>query len=207
MSALRFVPADQQADYHDRIVEVMKMAYAHEGKRAFESTKRCAAIHEAGHCVVNQLTAHPDRKSMWWPPAVTRIWREPVKGMVCWLGETLPDKKAPPFCVDARTDLPGYLTLGLRMVGGIAAELAFDGADYRSGSSLDEWMIAGGCARTLEQVGAFPAAESALAALFSTATRMLKANQPAVLAIADRLEQQRRVEGPALAALLQDVRP
>lgn len=65
MTALRFVPADQLADYHDRIVEVMKMAYAHEGKRAFESTKRCAAIHEAGHCVVNQLTAHPDRKNVW----------------------------------------------------------------------------------------------------------------------------------------------
>ena len=206
MSALNWIPAERQADYHHRAADIMQMAYAREGQRAFESTKHCAAIHEAGHCVVNRLTASPDRKGMWWPPARTRIWRAPIKGMVCWLGETLPDKKAPPFYADARTDLAGYLVLAIRTVGGIAAELAFDGADYRAGSSIDEWLVAGGCAQALATVGAFPTAEKALDVLLMCATQMLRRNESSVLAIASQLERNLKIEGPALAALLMEVR-
>lgn len=207
MSALRWLPADQQAAYHDRAVEVMRMAYAHEGKRAFESTKRCAAIHEAGHCVINQLTADRDCKGMWWPPARTRIWREPVKGMVCWLGETTSSKKAPPFFVDPRTDLRGYLILALRTVGGIAAEWIFDREDYRAGSSIDEMLIAGGCARSLQQLGIFTTADDALQSLVSSAAKILTAHESVVRAIARALERELKVEGPALVELLREVRP
>lgn len=203
MSALRFVPADQQADYQARAADLLRTAYQFQGQRAFESTRRCAALHEAGHCIVNTITAG----GSFWRPAVTRIWREPVKGLTAWLGETLPSKKAPPLQIDARTRPMDCLTFGLQQLGGIASELLFDAEDYRAGSSVDEWMVAGGCARSLETIGMFNTGEEALARMFSTTRAMLTVNRPAVLAIADQLEQQRRIEGAALEKLLRDVRP
>lgn len=206
MTALDMIPADIRAGYHDHAEDLLTMAYQAQGKRTFESTKRCAAIHEAGHCVVDAITADQDHGGQWWPPDSARIWRAPVKGLCCWLGETRPAKKAPPFQVDAREDLVGFMTLATRVMGGVVAELAFDGSDYRMGSSVDEWVVAGGCARTLETIGAFPTAEQALSSLILITRNMLAANAHAVQAIATTLERQRRIEGAELADLLRAVR-
>lgn len=206
MTALDLIPADIRDGYHDHAVDWLKMAHQAQGKRAFESTKRCAAIHEAGHCVVNTITADHDHGGQWWPPYSTRIWRAPVKGLCCWLGETLPAKNSPPLRVDARTDPLGYLTFAVRTMGGFVAELAFDGGDYRMGSSVDEWVIAGSCARSLETIGLFPSAESAMSSLMMTTRNLLVTNGSTVQAIAAILERQRRIEGAELASLLRDVR-
>lgn len=206
MNALDSVPAELRAGYHAHAADLMKMAYRAQGHRAFESTRRCAAIHEAGHCVVNAITADRDHGGQWWPPASTRIWREPVKGLCCWLGETRPAKKAPPYRVDARTDPLAYLTATLQTLGGVVSEMMFDDGDYRLGSSVDELIVAGGCCRALEAVGVFPTAERAMAALLGMAGQMLKTNAHVVQSIAATLERQRRIEGPELAALLRDVR-
>ena len=206
MSALDMISADLRGGYHAHAADLMKVAYQVQGHRAFESTKRCAAIHEAGHCVVNTITADRDHGGQWWPPDSTRIWREPVKVLCCWLGETRPAKNAPPFRVDARQDPAGFMTMAVQALGGVVAEMLFDGGDYRLGSSIDEWMVAGGCCRTLETVGLFPTAEQALSALMTMTGQMLKANTHVVESIADRLERQRRIECAELAELLRDVR-
>ena len=206
MTALDIIPAEIRDGYMKNAEDWMNEAFKEQGKRAFESTKRCAAIHEAGHCVVNTITADQDRGGQWWPPARTRIWREPVKGLCCWLGETRPAKKAPPFRVDARNDLMDCITLAVQTLGGVVAEMVFDGGDYRIGSSIDELIVAGGCCRTLETVGLFPTAEQALSALMTMTGQMLKANTHVVESIADRLERQRRIECAELAELLRDVR-
>lgn len=201
MSALHLVPAEMQSAYHDQATDILKFAYQAQGQRALESTKRCAAIHEAGHCVVNTITAG----GMFWPPAMTRIWRHPVKGMTVWLGNTEPPKNAPPLRVDAREDVTGYMILAVRTLGGVVAEMLFDGGDYRIGSSVDEWVVAGGCARALADVGAFPSAEAAMHQLLMTTSNMLTANASTVHAIATALQQRRKVEGMELAGLLKSV--
>lgn len=206
MTALDLIPADIRAGYHDHAFDLLKMAYQGQGKRALESTKRCAAIHEAGHCVVNWITADHDHGGIFWPPDSARIWRAPVKGLCCWLGETLPSRNAPPLQVDARTDLAGFLTMAVRTLGGVVAEIQFDGGDFRLGSSIDEMVVAGGCARTLETVGLFPSPEEAMAALLTMAGHMLTANTHVVESIAAILERQRRIEGAELTSLLRDVR-
>lgn len=206
MSALDIIPAEFRDGYMRNAEDWMTAAFKAQGKRAFESTKRCAAIHEAGHCVVNTITADADQGGQWWKPDSTRIWRAPVKGLCCWLGETRPAKNAPPFHVDVRTDPLGYLTLAVQTLGGVVAEWTFDADDYRIGSSIDEWVMAGGCARSLETVGVFPSAEQALNSLIGMAGQMLKANAHIVQSIAERLERQRRIEGAELADLLRDVR-
>lgn len=206
MSALHMIPADLQPGYHAHAFDLMTMAYQAQGKRALESTRRCAAIHEGGHCVVNTITADRDHGGRWWPPASIRIWREPIKGMICWVGETLPAKNAPPFYVDARQDVAGFMTLAVRTLGDIAAEMLFDGDDYRLGSSIDEWVLGGGFARSLaEELGVFPTAELALCSLLTMAGNMLKTNAHVVQSIAATLERQRRIEGAELAGLLRPV--
>lgn len=206
MTALDSIASlESRADAHHHAADLMRLAYQAQGLRAFESTRRCAALHEAGHCIVNTILADAEQGGQFWPPDSTRIWRAPVKGLMVWLGETLPAKKAPPFHVDARVDLTGYLSYAVQTVGGIAAEMAFDGADYRVGSSVDEWVVAGGCARVLADFGLFADAELALVSLLKTATTMLTANESVVRAVAARLEAQRKVQGAELTALLRAV--
>lgn len=201
MNALNLVPAELQSSYHAQAADLLKIAFQHQGQRALESTKRCAAIHEAGHCVVNTLTAG----GMFWPPAITRIWREPVKGLTVWLGETQPATHAPKVRVDARQDVARFMTLAVRTLGGVVAEMLFDGGDYRLGSSADEWVVAGGCARALADVGTFPCAEVAMSRLLMTTSALLTANTARVQAIAAALQHRRKLEGAELGDFLQSV--
>lgn len=200
-NALRWIPEDNRAGYEDHAADLLKMAMQAQGVRAFESTKRCAAIHEAGHCVVDTITAG----KVFRRPAITRIWRAPVKGLTAWIGETAPAKSAPFVHVDAREDPGEYMTFAVRILGGVVAETLFDGADYRLGSSVDEWVIAGGCARALELVGLFRTGEDALAYLMTVTSKMLTANAPTIHTIAAALERTRRLDGPALDSLLNPI--
>lgn len=205
MSALNYIPTECRDGYHRHAQSVLVDVFQQHGVRALESTRKCAALHEAGHCIVNTITADADQGGQFGSPDSTRIWRAPVKGATVWLGETLPHRKAPPLHINAKVDPMSYLAFMVRTMGGIAAELAFDGADYRAGSSIDEWIVAGGCARTLAELGAYPSAEAALMNVLRATTFMLTANETVVRAIATQLEEKRHVHGAELAGLLRPV--
>ena len=206
MSALDLVPAEFREGYMNHAKDLTRLALKAQGTHAFESTKRCAAIHEAGHCVVNTITASDQHGGACWLPRSVRIWREPIKGLQVWLGENLPAKNAPPYRVDPRTDPEGYFTTAVRLLGGVVSEMMFDAHDYRMGSSIDEWVVASSCARTLTTMGMYPSAEQALNSLAGIVRNMLNANTHVVESIAARLERQRRIEGAELVALLRNVR-
>lgn len=198
MQALMAIPDEQRAAYADHAAALMGMAFQAQGATAFESTKRCAAIHEAGHCVVNTLVASP----MMWPPTMTRIWREPIKGLTVWLGETRPAKNAPRCAFDVRVDPYAYQAFAVSQLGGVVSEMLFDAADYRIGSSVDELVIAAGGAKSLAAVGLFETADSAFGALLNITSQMLICNRDVVQAIAERLQASRRVQGAELTNLL-----
>ena len=200
--AFRLVPADQRAVLEARAAAMLEDAVRLQGRRALESTRRCAALHEAGHVVVNTITAN----GRFPPPVMTRIWRAPLAGFTVWLGETVPASDAPDIPVDARVDLDAYLTLAVQQLGGVVSELLFDSRDYRAGSSVDEWIVASGCAQTLAALGIFSTGEEALVMMLAAAKAMLEANTGAVRAIAAALETQRRVEGAELAHLVKTIR-
>jgi hypothetical protein len=81
MSALDLVPAEFREGYMNQVHDLTRLAFKAQGTRALESTKRCAAIHEAGHCVVNTITARDQHGGAYWLPQSVRIWREPIKGL------------------------------------------------------------------------------------------------------------------------------
>lgn len=203
MTALRYIRDDAtRALFLGCVESAMRDALRIQGVRAMESTRRAAAIHEAGHCAIHAITAG----GQFWPPRKTRIWREPVEDLTVWLGETVPSPKAPPIAIDARTDPKGAVVFFARIASGFAAEWLFDGRDYRLGSSLDEVMVAGGMARALADVsGGDP--EKVFDGLLQSLCAMLKGAETTVLCIARALESRRKLQGDELARLLRPVTP
>jgi hypothetical protein len=106
-----------------------RAAYAEQGMRAFENTKRATAVHEAGHVVIAIMSGR----------TVERVWikRRRVGDAKFWIGRTLdgvshgttPDSPVEADVATARSQIAGVL-----------AELMFDRDDFRRGSSLDEMV-------------------------------------------------------------------
>jgi len=196
--------ADPEVRTHlyENVAGLMRFAYEQQGVRALESTRRIAAVHEAGHGVVYEATADGVR---WWRAYRLRIWRvNEIPGVNFRGGETTVSPKAPPEHVDTRIDPAGTAILAMRALAGWTAEQLFTD-DFRLGSSLDEVTIAGGCAKRLAHHW-MKSPEECFAMLFSMTREILKANAVCALRIADRLEFSRRIDSPDLRRLLADVK-
>jgi hypothetical protein len=102
------------------------------GQRAFEMPKRAAAIHEAGHVVVNTVLGIK----------MTRSFIEELQhnGQPIWIGYTDGDLR-----LSGTPGNPASLDVALMKAratyAGIAAENLFAGDDHRHGSSLDEVLM------------------------------------------------------------------
>jgi hypothetical protein len=103
------------------------------GPRAFEMPKRAAAIHEAGHVVINSVLG----------VRTTNVLIDPITrdGKLFWIGIT----NAPEIAfVDTPATPVGFDDILARSritYAGIAAETLFAGEDRREGSSLDEIVM------------------------------------------------------------------
>jgi hypothetical protein len=112
----------------DQFTKMVMDTYQLQGIRAFETTKRGTALHEAGHTVISTVLGRKVSR--------TRIKRarkqQPIDG---WTGHTY----------DGVVDLIGPdssvendLNFARSIIAGLISEITFDRADYRAGSSLDE---------------------------------------------------------------------
>jgi hypothetical protein len=106
-------------------------ALAAEGPRAFEATPSAAAHHEAGHCVEYGLAGLR--------PTRARIWAKVVGNQTFWEGRT---ECRDPSWSDHTTTPANDLSIARSQIAGALAELIFDRANFRAGSSIDEITIA-----------------------------------------------------------------
>jgi hypothetical protein len=120
------VPAGPWADSLRHIARVHFLAaYTVQGMQAFENTQGAAALHEAGHCVVNQSEGVT--------PAKVRIWLNEGD----WVGRT----EQPTRLRTDNTTTPGEDLCHARITyAGLLSEQLFD-ADYRLASSIDEFVL------------------------------------------------------------------
>jgi hypothetical protein len=116
----------------DRFLALVDLILHDHGEQAFEMPKRAAAIHEAGHVVINAVLGVKTISA--------QIESRPVKVKFAWGGWT----EAPDIeFVDTPDSPPSYELLLNRArftYAGIAAEDLFANEDRRPGSSLDEIM-------------------------------------------------------------------
>jgi hypothetical protein len=117
----------------ERFVAIAADILKKHGLRAFEMPKRAAAIHEAGHVVINCVVGIRTTSVL-----IDHIHRN---GQLCWIGYT----EAPDMAfVDAPTAPAGFDKLLMRArttCAGIAAEYLFAGPDRREASSIDEIIM------------------------------------------------------------------
>lgn len=205
MTALdQIVDPELRRYYAEQVTAIFRDAYRVQGLKAFESSRRAAALHEAGHCVAFALTADYVR---WWPASKVRIWRNPMpeslNGLTVWLGKTDVSPKAPPVHVHPG-DGHGTAIYATRALAGVVSELLFDGLDYRLGSSADELLVAGGCARNLATLHWGGEPEQAFSMLLGGTMAMLQANAAVVKNLAGLLERRRKLQGRELEAALRN---
>jgi hypothetical protein len=107
--------------------DLAKAAFAQQGMRAFENTKRATAIHEAGHVVIAIMSGR----------TVERVWikRRRVGDAKFWIGRTLDG-----FSYGTTPDSPveADVAAARSLIAGVLAEWLFDRDDFRRGSSLNE---------------------------------------------------------------------
>ncbi len=182
----------------DIVNGLARCAYAEQGERAFEATRRAAAVHEAGHAVEAELVGRPARSA--------RVRRRWVGGRAQWVGVTNYDRGGGPRMITSPTSAADDDVRHARLaIAGVLAELLFD-PDFRSGSSLDEVATVNVIvANAAAKVGA--PAEDLFFAIIDRVIGDLETNSATVLAVADRLEQQCTLDRPALRSLLRGARP
>jgi hypothetical protein len=170
-------------------------ALAAEGPRAFEATPSAAAHHEAGHCVECRLAGLR--------PTRARIWAKVVGNQTFWEGRT---ECRDPWWSDHTTTPANDLSIARSQIAGVLAELIFDRANFRAGSSIDE--IATALALVSNAAGKLgcpikPLWLDMLAALGAD----LLANEAAVREIADVLMRCGSIAGSRLQRALARVVP
>ena len=117
----------------ERFIVTAGSIFRNHGPRAFEMPKRAAAIHEAGHVVINSVLGVQTTKVL--IDSITR------GGKLFWIGYTdapnlaFVDSPASPVSFDH------ILRRSRATYAGLAAELIFAGDDRREGSSLDEIIM------------------------------------------------------------------
>ena len=169
------------------------------GPSAFEMPKRAAAIHEAGHVVINAVLGMQTTSVL-----IDHLNRD---GRLFWVGYT----DAPDLAlVDTPATPAGFDKLLMKArttYAGIAAEDLFAGPDRREGSSLDEIVMSQIVAeRAASLVGAEPEIlwKDDVAAWCRV---QLHHNLYAVDDIATALMERKRLKGRALRDLCQKVKP
>jgi hypothetical protein len=169
------------------------MAAAFQGERAFDSPKTSAAWHEAGHAVIAATQGI----------CPVEVWIRPVSvcGRTHWEGRT---EGTPLWHVDANTDVEDDRAQAVFEIAGWTAEIIFDGANFRAGSSLDEVITAQSITLTVA-IKTQREPKQLWAEILVDTAESLRAQEPIVRAIADELRRKRRVGARRLRAHLRPV--
>jgi hypothetical protein len=170
--------------------EAMMRAVATDGMRALECTKRAAAFHEAGHCLIAIFDGTP--------PVRASIWPIQQYGQTQWIGRTY---GTPKLRVTDKTPAEADLRQARSQLAGVAAEAVFD-ADYRLASSLDEIVISQGIVRTAA-LKTLRDPETLWLQTFFEVVKQLKAHDWLVREIAGELLHKGTIKGRRLTRLLQ----
>jgi hypothetical protein len=183
----------------ERFAETVADLLQKHGLRAFEMPKRAAAIHEAGHVVINAVLGVRTTSVL--------IDHRHRNGGLYWIGFTASPETG---FVDTPVTPAGFdkLLMRARMIyAGIAAEDLFAGPDRREASSLDEIMMSQIFAeRAASLVGVNP--ERLWKDEVATWCRVqLHRNQSVVAGIASALMETKRLKGKALRHLCHKVKP
>jgi hypothetical protein len=202
-SALSTFPQSVQPNLFAEVLSRRQHAVNVEGPRTLGSTRRTAAIHEASHAVIWQITAC-DRVP---PPESVVVFKE--KAVPSVVGETWLGYVTPKQCkylgqyADPRDTVLQY-AMGMRFISGLVGERLFNPGDARMGSCLDEVVATQVVAANLALQPGLDEA-TAYAKITRWTASLLRANAEVVIAIADRLEKHGSVQGTALEELLQRV--
>jgi len=116
-------------DLNKQVMSVFNDILKKHGPRAFEMPKRAAAIHEAGHVVINAILR--------WPATSTSIEQTMLTtGDLAWTGWT--EAEGGEYIVT----FDDCIRHARKTAAGLVAEVLFAGDDLRKGSSLDELLAA-----------------------------------------------------------------
>jgi hypothetical protein len=182
-----------------RFVAIAASLLKKHGLRAFEMPKRAAAIHEAGHVVINSAVGVRTTSVL-----IDHIHRN---GALHWIGHT----DAPDLAfVDAPNAPAGFDKLLMRArttCAGIAAEHLFAGPDRREASSLDEIMMSQIFAeRAASLIGVNPEALWQNE-VWAWCVAQLHQNRNTHAEIAAALMERKRLKGKALRDLCRKMKP
>lgn len=181
----------------ERFVEIAASLMQKHGMRAFEMPKRAAAIHEAGHVVINSAVGVRTTSVL-----IDHLHRN---SELFWIGNT----EAPGLAfVDTPAAPAGFDKLLMKSrttCAGIAAEMLFAGPDRREGSSLDEIIMSQIFAEMAASlIGVEPEALWQND-VWSWCMVQLHHNRNAHAGIADALMERKRLKGKALRDLCANV--
>jgi hypothetical protein len=168
------------------------------GPRAFEMPKRAAAIHEAGHVIINAVLGLRTTSVL-----IDHLHKN---GELFWIGFTTCPELALVDMSGAPASFDSFLMKARTTNAGIAAEDLFAGPDRREGSSLDEVFMSQAFAdRAADFVGQEPEAfwRNDVAAWCMC---QLHHNRDAHAGIVDLLMERKRIKGKALRNLCSRVR-
>jgi hypothetical protein len=161
----------------DRMRELIVAAFQKQGLRAFESTRRATALHEAGHAIIFR----------WAGREVSRIRLCCRNGS--WIGIT-----------EASTTGCDLLQAYFR-IAGVTAELLFD-EDFRHGSSLNEIVVFNAACSNAALDMACSIVE-VQRGVISQVTKILRRNEHVLREIAARLMRRKTLHAKEIATLLQ----
>jgi hypothetical protein len=185
------VRGDSAKNFESAKRDILASAIALGGPAVLDCPKSSAALHEAGHCVVDALDGEiPLRASIW--PVIEF-------GQTQWIGRT---ESARGWRVDETTAAEADLKFAYSQLAGVVSEALFD-PDYRYGSSVDEivtsQIIAVTAARKL-QCNAGNLWQATLVEVWS----ILNINRALVHAIAGSLMRMGQIKRQTLERLLRE---
>jgi hypothetical protein len=183
----------------ERFVAVAAGILRKHGPRAFEMPRRAAAIHEAGHVVINSVLGVRTTSAVIEP--LTR------DGKLFWIGMTSAPKLA---FVDTPATPVGFDEILARSritYAGLVAEILFAGEDRREGSSLDEVLMSQILAEHAASLIGIDAARLWRDEVSAWCANELHRNRKAHAKIAGALMERKRLKGRALRELCQKVKP
>jgi hypothetical protein len=183
----------------ERFVGIAAGILRKHGLRAFEMPKRAAAIHEAGHVVINSVLG----------VRTTNVLIDPITrgGKLFWIGYTDAPKLA---FVDSPASPVGFDDILARSritYAGIAAELLFASEDRREASSLDEILMSQILAEHAASLAGLRAPRLWRDEVAAWCTNQLCRNAKAHAGIAAALMERKRLKGKALRDLCQKIKP
>ena len=173
-----------------------------EGARAFEMPRSAACAHESGHAIVDTvLGAHVKCMRIHLCAQLSKL------GIAAWGGKTICHEDTG-WHIGECTPIRDVRHRVYRLIAGAAGEAVLDPGNVRSGSSLDERVVAQLIAQALhEREGRSGHPSKTWAECWDWVLATIKHNEETGRLLMAKLDAAKRLKGGPLNAILQRVRP